>query len=567
MKGRNEAVNWKLVLVPVAVLSVAFAAGTKFFFGDGQPAEAPGTASIDFGAGRGEEPEALASRKISVSPGAQGSSLEMFQEVNKEYSSDRAKDSAAARARLAQAGAASGAAPSAAGAVDAYGQYARAQMGELDTPAVPDLPKGPAPWMKGAPGTGSPTDPALSMKTAVAPAAPEARKSLSSSRNFGRAGFSSGAGQTMGRDRLGSGRNADLARGSDGRFSANTVANSRTSSPGFGGEGGGEGGLSSGSGSSSAGGGSSASGSSSGGSMGGPLTTAHKEKPFPFLAIWPNQVHFGTLKRYETAYRVINVMNTGGAALKIKKVSNLDPDAPFSLANNTCDGKNLAPGEGCSFRVKFSPLGVKDYITGFEVETDDNDLNSYYAGLIEAKGVSVYNYWAYLLRYNGLSGTLGKADFGQMSAGASNTQNIYVINTSDTEWRDIKLDKSGLPAGYSVTSETCTGKTFGAWGYCRVTVKFAPTDDTMSGLNRKYGKYNTVNVNTKASGLNANPRYPEVIDSLNFSRPKGVIKLKGRGGIFNRQFYDRATVTVEAEACSRFPVKGLFKSGRYWYFR
>lgn len=564
MRGRNEAVNWKLALVPVAVLSVAFAAGTKFFFGDdGRPAEAPGTASIDFGAGRGEEPESLASRKTAVSPGAQGSSLEMFQEVNKDFSSGGAKESSAARARLTQPGAA--AAPAAAGAVDAYEQYARAQAGELDTPAVPDLPKGPAPWMKGAPGTGSPTDPALSLKTAVATAAPESRKALSSSRNFGRAGFSSGAGRTMGGDRPGPARNADLARGSDGRFSANTVANSRTSSPGFGGEGGGEGLFSPGS--SSAGGSSSSADSSSGGSMKGPLAAAHKEKPFPFLAIWPNQVHFGTLKRYETAYRAINVMNTGGAALKIKKVSNLDPDAPFSLADNTCDGKSLAPGEGCSFRVKFSPLGVKDYNTGFEVETDNSDLNSYYAGLIEAKGVSVYSYWAYLLRYNGLSGTLGKADFGQMSAGASSTQNIYVINTSDVEWLDIKLDKSGLPAGYSVTSETCTGKTFGAWGYCRVTVKFAPTDETMSGLNRKYGKYNTVNVNTKASGLNANPRYPEVIDSLNFSRPKGVIKLKGRGGIFNKQFYDRAAVTVEAEACSKFPVKGLFKSGRHWYFR
>ncbi|HBE87893.1 MAG TPA: hypothetical protein DDW67_01960 [Elusimicrobia bacterium] len=301
--------------------------------------------------------------------------------------------------------------------------------------------------------------------------------------------------------------------------------------------------------------------------MGGPLTTQQKEKPFPFLAVWPNQVHFGTIKRYETSYRVVSVMNTGGAGLRIKKVSNLDPDAPFGLSNNTCDNKNLGPGESCSFRVKFSPVGIKDYTSGFEIETDNNDLNSYYTGLIEVKGVSVYNYWAYLLRYNRLSGTLGKASFGQMGAGASSTQNIYVINTSDTEWRDIKLDKSGLPAAYSVTSENCTGKTFGAWGYCHITVKFSPDDDNVRSLNRKYGKYNTVNINTKAAGLNASPRYPEVIESLNFSVPKGVIKLKGRGGIFNRQFYDRATVAVEGEACSKFPVKGVLKSGRYWYFR
>lgn len=566
MKGRNEAVNWKLVLVPVAVLSVAFAAGTKFFFGDGQPSETAPAAAIDFGADRADEPETLAARKISVSPGAQGSSLDMFQEVNKDYSSDREKASAAAQGRLAKASSASGPA-AAAGGIDAYDQYAKAQAGELEAAGVPDLPKGPAPWMKGAPGTGAPGDPALSLKTAVASGGPEARKSLSSSRNFGRSGFSAGTRQAVGRDRLGTGRNADFAQGSDGRFSANSVSNSRTSSPGFGGDGAGEGGgLSSGGGSSSSGGSSSAS-DSSGGSMGGPLTTEHKEKPFPFMAIWPNQVHFGTLKRYESAYRVITVMNTGSAALKIKKVSNLDPDAPFSLANNGCDGKSLGPGVSCSFRVKFSPVGIKDYITGFEVETDNSDINSYYNGLIEVKGVSVYNYWAYLLRYQGLNGTLGKAHFGQMGAGSTSTQNIYVINTSDTEWRDIKLDKSGLPAAYSVTSETCSGKTFSAWGYCRITVKFSPTDDTMRGFNGKYGKYNTVNVNTKATGLNANPRYPEVIDSLNFSRPKGVIKLRGRGGIFNRQFYDRATVTVESEGCSKFPVKGLFKSGRYWYFR
>ncbi|MDT8287989.1 MAG: hypothetical protein RQ748_12840, partial [Elusimicrobiales bacterium] len=251
MKGRNEAVNWKLVLIPVAVLSVAFAAGTKFFFGEGQASDTAQSEAMDFGTDRDEEPEALASRKFSVSPGAQGSSLDMFQEVNKDYYSDTGRKPGTAAGTLAKAASSPDAA--AAGEIDPYEQYARAQTGDLEAPAVPDLPNAPAPWMKEAPGTGSPGDPALSLKTAVASAGPESRKSLSSSRNFGRAGFTSGTRQAIGRDRMGSGGKPDFTQGSNSRGTANTVSNTSFSSPGAGGEGVG-GGLYTGETSSSSGG-------------------------------------------------------------------------------------------------------------------------------------------------------------------------------------------------------------------------------------------------------------------------------------------------------------------------
>lgn len=562
MKGRNEAVNWKLVLIPVAVLSVGFAAGTKFFFGDGQRS-AERTESIDFGADRGEEPESLAARKISVSPGAQGSSLDMFQEVNKDYSSDTARKPAAS-GKLAPA---ASPAAAAAGSIDPYEQYAKAQQGELEAAPVPDLPSAPAPWMKGAPGTGSPGDPALSLKTAVASAGPESRKSLSSSRNFGRSGFTAGSRQAMGRDRMGSGRSADFAQGSDARGTANTLTNTNFSSPGSGGEGGG-GGLYTGGTASSSGGSSSQAGDSSGSMGGDEMTTHQQEKPFPFLAVWPNQIHFGKIKRYESAHRLVSVMNTGGAALRIKKVDNLDPDAPFSVRSNSCNGKTLKPGEACSFQVRFNPQGIKsEYISGFDIETDDSDNNSYYNGLVEVRGGSAYNYWAYLLRYYRLHGTLGKAEFGQVSAGSRISQNVYVINTTNEVWKDIKLDKKSLPAAYTIASETCSGKTLSGWGYCRITVRFAPTDGNVGRLNRNYGKYNFMNINTKARGVSANPRYPEVIDTLNFSKAKGVIKLTAKGGIFSHQRRLKTSVTVTGEACAKFPVKGALRSGRFWYFR
>ncbi|KAF0125643.1 MAG: hypothetical protein FD189_1193 [Elusimicrobia bacterium] len=561
MKGRNETVNWKLVLIPVAALSVAFAAGTKFFFGDGQTTKNTTAETIDFGADRAGEPEELATRKISVSPGAQGSSLEMFQEVNKDYTSYTGKKpgTAAAKPPESSPGAA------AADGVDPYEQYARAQTGDLEAPGIPDLPKEPAPWMKGAPGTGSPGDPALSLKTAVTAAGPESRKALASSRNFGRAGFTSGSGQAMGRDRMGSGGSADFGRGSGQRGTANTVSNTNFSSPGSDGEGGGDGLYSEG-GASSSGGSSSQSGESGGSKSGGELTTQQQEKPFPFLAVWPNQVNFGKLRMHETAYRAISVTNTGSAALKIRKVDNLDPDAPFGLADNNCNGKTLKPGESCSFRVKFNPKSIKgEFISGFEVETDDTE-NNYYNGLVEVKGGSAYNYWAYLLHHYKLAGTLGKADFGQMSAGASSTQNIYVMNTTSHKWRDIKLDKKGLPSAYSITSETCSGKAFGAWGYCRITVKFTPTDANVGRLNRNYGKYNTYNMNTKAKGVSASPRYPEVIESLNFSKPDGTIRLIANKGILKVKT-TVAIASVKGEACAKFPVKGALRSGIYWYFR
>jgi hypothetical protein len=369
----------------------------------------------------------------------------------------------------------------------------------------------------------------------------------------------------MGRDRMGSGGGADFSRGSDSRGTANTVSNTNFSSPGGGEEGGG---LYSAGGASSSGGSSSSAGQSAGSMGGGELTTHQKEKPFPFLAVWPNQIHFGKLRRYETAYRLVSVMNTGGAALKIRKVENLDTDAPFAVTGNSCNGKTLKPGDACSFRVKFNPLGIKsEYISGFDIETDDADNNSYYNGLVEVRGGSVYDYWTYLLHYYRLAGTLFAAQFGQIGAGSSATQNIFVMNRSNDEWRDIKLDSKGLPAAYSIASENCTGKTFGAWGYCRITVKFAPTDANVGRLNRNYGKYNFMNINTKARGVSANPRYPEVIESLNFSKTKGVILLTAKGGPFNHQRRVKTTIGVTGEACAKFPVKGALRSGSFWYFR
>lgn len=565
MKVRNEVVNWKLVLIPVAVLSVAFAAGTKFFFGDGKPAEAPEPGTVAFGAESAGEPESLAARKMSASPGTQGSSLDMFLEVNKDYSSGAAKKPEASDARLAKASPGS-----AAGEINPYDQYARAQNAELEAPAVPELPGSPAPWMKGAPGTGTPSDPAASLKSAVTAASPESRKKVSSSRNSGRAGFSAAGGrQVMGRDRLGLARNAGFSQGSNAQFSANSLSNSMSSS----GEGDDEGGtgLYSGGGAASSGGSSSQSGESAGGGKGGKeLTTHQKEKPFPFLAVWPNQIDFGAVKRYETVHRLVKVMNTGSADLKIRKVDNLDPDAPFSLARNTCDGKTLKPGDGCELTVRFAPRALKTdpYISGFEVETDDSD-NSFYNGLMEVKGSSHYDYWAYTLYYYGLSGMINRISFGQMSAGQSLTQNVYVVNTTSYEWRDTQLDKSGLPSAYSVVSENCSGKRMVPWERCVVTLKFSPTDSSMRGYNANYGKYNAYHTQTKARRVASDPIYPEVIESLNFSRPAASFKLVAtrKRLLQTLGMATVITVPVQGEATARFPLKGALRTGVYWFFR
>ncbi len=562
MKVRNEVVNWKLVLIPVAVLSVAFAAGTKFFFGDGKPAEKPEAGAVNFGAQQAGEPESLAARKASAYPETQGSSLDIFLAVNKDYASGAAKKPDTYDARLAKASPGS-----AADEVSPYDQYARAQTAELEAPAVPELPGSPAPWMKGAPGTGTTSDPALSLKIPVTASSPESRKKVSAFRNSGRAGFSSGGGrQPMGRDRPGLARNAGFSQGSNAQFSANTVSNSMNSS----GEGDDEGGtgLYSGGGAASSGGSSSQAGDSGGGAKGGgELTTHQKEKPFPFLAVWPNSVDFGALKRYETVHRLIKVMNTGTANLKITRVDNLDPDAPFSLANNTCNNKTLKPGDGCELTVRFAPKALRTdpYISGFEVETDDSD-NSFYNGLIEVKGSSRYDYWAYMLHYYGLVGTVNRASFGQMSAGQSLTQNVYVVNTTAYEWHDTQLDKAGLPSAYSVVSENCSGKRLVPWERCAVTLKFSPTDSSMGGYNANYGKYNAYHTQTKVRRLASDPIYPEVIESLNFSRPAASFKLVAT----NLHALGRETVLtvpVQGEATARFPLKGALRTGVYWFFR
>ncbi|HOI43470.1 MAG TPA: choice-of-anchor D domain-containing protein [Elusimicrobiales bacterium] len=565
MKSTHEAVNWKLVLIPVAALSVAFAAGTKFFFGDDRAAGPEDPGAVAFSEAEPPSPGDLPQAAGPARTARQGSSLDMFLEVNKGALTESGERRSAGRARLLKAPAAAAASPLD-GAVEAYRNYARGEIAAEEaaaTPAAPPLPSGPAPWMKG-PGTGGKADPALSLKTAASSGAPEKKRTLSSDRNFGKAAFSSDGASRAGASGRGAAAASSFSSGSGA--AAGGRGSSRSAAAAGGSAGQADGGLAAGARSGASGG---SSAFDSGDPMGSnPLAFQdQKEKPFPFLAIWPNQIRFGSVSRYETAYRTVGVMNTGGAGLRIRRVVNLDTDAPFRVSDNKCDGKSLAPGASCTFRVKFSPSGIKDYTSAFEVETDDEEINSYYNGYIEVKGSSSYSYWAYLLNYYRLGGLVGKGSFGELGAGLSNSQDIYAINEGDSEWRDIKLDTSQLPAAFSVTSENCSGRTFSGWGYCRLTVRFAPTDANAGALNPRYGKYNTVDMYTKRTGLGRHPVYPEVVDSFNFSDIKGTIKIMGKAGLYTREYKVMSSVKVDGQACSAFPVKGIYRSGRYWFFR
>jgi len=91
----------------------------------------------------------------------------------------------------------------------------------------------------------------------------------------------------------------------------------------------------------------------------------------------PATVDLGNVRQGQTESKQVTVTNTGFAVLNIGQLGNTDPlAAPFSLANNTCNGKHLQPNTSCTVAVRLqgSSQGVKN--DSFNIPSNDADTPS-----------------------------------------------------------------------------------------------------------------------------------------------------------------------------------------------
>jgi hypothetical protein len=78
----------------------------------------------------------------------------------------------------------------------------------------------------------------------------------------------------------------------------------------------------------------------------------------------PALVDLGNVRQGQTEQQVVTLTNSGLTALTTGMIGNSDPlAAPFSIANNTCNNRNLAPAASCTLNVRLqggASLGTKN---------------------------------------------------------------------------------------------------------------------------------------------------------------------------------------------------------------
>ncbi|MCM2268011.1 MAG: choice-of-anchor D domain-containing protein [Elusimicrobiales bacterium] len=554
--------TWKAAALPLAAVTGAFAVGIGYFAGSSpqytRTADKP--AEVNFTQGDNYAP---GSNPLSR-PAQQGSSIDLFRQVNKNYSTETSAPGSGIRQAVKVKNPAQ---------MQEFIQQVRHNINYESSPQSAMLngvqPGGekrvynPA-GLRGKPGAATAvrtTLPRLKTSGADAGSGPGGHSTFQV--NLG----DSGAPPAL--------HGAAAAR----QQHAADVANRNTSGSGegsrqgqsAGGQGGGSGtGLNAGAYGSHGGGGGAAAASSAGAMA--PAQTESKPPPAPVAYLWPRISDFGDMRTYETATRLVILMNIGELPLAVGAIENIDDSAPFHAEEDKCSNATLAPGKSCTFHIRFSPQSAKDHITAFYVPTNDEG-SSYYQTYMEVKGKASNSQWTSWMGShlgNASQGRVNRADFGMVPEGRSLSQTIRVTNTGGTGWYALKLDTSKLPASFKISGDGCTGTSVGPGDSCAVTVTFTPA----AAVNRRfadshYGQYLAVNTTNGAKVYDSRPKFPPLLmDSPVEASPAGEFAVLAS---YNDEYYtahqEVLSVPVAAKSCAPFPAAGLTRIQNYYYFR
>lgn len=562
-------VNWKTAAAPLAALTVALVVGVGYFAGgSGETDTAPASAGFKF---EQAGPNVAPGPRQAGAAHQSGSSIEMFRSANKGYAAEaggtgdepaarRPKDKKRLQEFLQQARHDINMDPAELAASAAAGAQAGESGGRTITNPV--LKAGAAGKERQADGA--------AVRTRQGGGGTAAR---AGSLNAKRGAFSSGrAGSSLSGGGGGARLNARPGSsfgGSDGGGQSQDTDYAMASGGGrdleagaYGSHGGGQA-----SGADFSGAGSSSEQPGAGkGALGPPQ---EKKIPEAVAFLWPRTFDFGDMYMYETAARQVILMNIGDAAMKVGKIENMDDETPFFVEKDKCSGTALAPGKSCTFRVRFSPKAVRDYVTGFEVPTnDENALN--YQGVIEVKGNSKYSYstWWWHHYWSGPAGYNNRLYFGLVPEGYTMDEVLRITNNTGSEWENVKLDRAALPASFKISGDACTGSNLGPHQSCSVTVTFAPS----AGDNRRfssayYGQYHAVNYQTGAKSYSARPKFPPlVLEKPVEASPKGTLTVRANFNVLHAGQVV-AEVPIGAESSGPFPVTGLARVQHYYFFK
>ncbi|MDA8084561.1 MAG: CxxxxCH/CxxCH domain-containing protein [Nitrospiraceae bacterium] len=184
-------------------------------------------------------------------------------------------------------------------------------------------------------------------------------------------------------------------------------------------------------------------------------------------------VDFGSVVATTQKDLTLTVRNAGRADLVLGVISSGNPlTTPFSIVNDTCSGRTLAPAAACTFAVRFAPAGTGVFTDSFDLSGNDpsSPATINLSGIATAVGPDI-TVTDSVVPVEDLS-----LPFGEQLVSSATDQTVTITNNGVT---DLTLgtiaSADPLAAPFSIINNTCTpGLKLIPGAACTFNVHFAP---------------------------------------------------------------------------------------------
>ena len=185
-------------------------------------------------------------------------------------------------------------------------------------------------------------------------------------------------------------------------------------------------------------------------------------------------VPFGNLNEGKTASRTVTIANSGTTDLVLGMLTGADGlAAPFTLTEDTCSYRTLAPAQNCTVILQFAPAVPGTFSDSFDIPSNDPGtpvLTMAVSGTGTAVPVPNIAVSDPVAPDNDL-----QVPFGTVTLGNTISRTMTVTNTGTA---DLVLGVIGstdpLTAPFSITEDTCSGQTMAPTRTCALTVQLTP---------------------------------------------------------------------------------------------
>jgi len=217
----------------------------------------------------------------------------------------------------------------------------------------------------------------------------------------------------------------------------------------------------------------------------------------PGISLSESSYDFGTIAVGNNSIKTITITNIGDASLIFGTIST--SGAPFSISSDTCSGKTVAANGTCSLTTQFTPTGKGAFTGSLSIPSNDQDLSTATVPL-SGSGSMAPN----------ISLSESSYDFGGVVLNNSSDKTFVITNAGNAPLNIEAILLSGTTSSsFSLSSDTCSGKTVAANGTCSLTANFSPTvqasfTDTLISIRSDDPDHGTATISLtgKGNGLN-----------------------------------------------------------------